>query len=286
MPRRAATGQGTTSAGTPHLPPLLAADCDRLAAQWRRRDRSFPCAPTRLRCAATRGQEAGGRGWMSRPRTSRSGSTKRRRRTRRGSSTGAGCDCCIRTCTAPTTRSFSSRPSGPPDSCPAPGRRCRSRGRPRPSARSPRWLVRVGRPRTARSDAAERPPPPRPTPPGTDECSECGGAPIRRARVRTVRRGRVRRGPAVLPAVRPQCLPRRAGHHADRGLVVADRPVPHRPRRRRQPARLVAVPQAGRRAAAAAAGGDDGGRARRDGAPGAAPAGTGAAGDGCSPPWS
>ena len=147
----------------------------------------------RLRSArpATRGQEAGGRGWMSRPRTSRSGSTKRRLRTRRGSSTGAGCACCIRICTGPTTRSFSSRRSGPPDSYPAPGRRCRNRGRPRPSARSPRW-PRAGRaPRPPGPGGAERPPPPRPTPPGTDECSECGGAPIRRARLRTVRRGRV-----------------------------------------------------------------------------------------------
>jgi hypothetical protein len=65
-----------------------------------------------------------------------------------------------------------------------------------------RWSVGAQRPvssmaGTARAPrppgpaGAERPPPPRPTPPGTDECSECGGAPIRRARLRTVRHGRV-----------------------------------------------------------------------------------------------
>ena len=49
------------------------------------------------------------------------GSTRRRPRTRRGSSTDAGCGCCIRTCTAATIRSCSSRRSGPPGSCPPPG---------------------------------------------------------------------------------------------------------------------------------------------------------------------
>ena len=42
----------------------------------------------------------------------------------------------------------------------------------------------------AASGAGTRPPPPRPTPPGLDECAECGGAPIRRARLRAVYRGR------------------------------------------------------------------------------------------------
>ena len=65
-----------------------------------------------------------------------------------------------------------------------------------------RWSVEAERPVSSMAGAgratrppgpagAERPPPPRPTPPGTDECSECGGAPIRRARLRTVRHGRV-----------------------------------------------------------------------------------------------
>jgi hypothetical protein len=63
-------------------------------------------------------------------------------------------------------------------------------------------------PRPPGPGGAERPPPPRPTPPGTDECSECGGAPIRRARLRTGRRGQV--------IVEDQRLCRRCGLNAFR----------------------------------------------------------------------